>query len=229
MHHIIKLALVMATLIVLGIATTSTTKADNFSFTGNFTQDDNVLLFNFSVGTTSSVTLRTWSYAGGTNAAGQVIARGGFDPILALFNSSGQIIDQNDDGGPALVPVDAVSGTAWDTFLQATLTPGAYTVSVMQYDNFALGPNLANGFERSGQGNFTTAFGPCAQYNDVSGVANNCRDSHWAFDVLNVNTAVQVPTEPVPEPTTMLLLGTGLAGVAAKVRKRRKARNREEA
>ncbi|MBA3716287.1 MAG: PEP-CTERM sorting domain-containing protein [Pyrinomonadaceae bacterium] len=35
-------------------------------------------------------------------------------------------------------------------------------------------------------------------------------------------------TEPIPEPTTMLLLGTGLAGVGAAVRKRRKAHEREK-
>ena len=33
----------------------------------------------------------------------------------------------------------------------------------------------------------------------------------------------QGPAEPIPEPATMFLLGTGLAGVAAKIRKRRKA------
>ena len=64
--------------------------ATDFSFTGNFTNDNDVALFDFTVGASSpDVILRTWSYAGGTNAAGQVIAEGGFDPILAVFDSTG--------------------------------------------------------------------------------------------------------------------------------------------
>src|ERR1051325_2516446 len=70
------------------------------SFAGNFVHDDDVQQFNFTVGAASpNVILRAWSYAGGVNAAGQVIQRGGFDTILALFNSAGTLIGQNDDGG----------------------------------------------------------------------------------------------------------------------------------
>src|SRR5215813_13417684 len=127
------------------VAGISVAHADNFSFTGNFTQDDNVQLFNFTVGALSTVTLRTVSYAGGTNSAGTVISRGGFDPILALFNATtGALFGQNDDGTG--VPTD-ITGVAFDTLLTTSLAAGNYTVAVMQFDNFAVGPNLSNGFE----------------------------------------------------------------------------------
>src|SRR5262245_26014300 len=125
------------------LAAAAPAAATDFSFTGTFSQDDNVQLFNFVVGATSNVTLRTLSYRGGVNAAGQTVAGGGFDPILALFNGSGGLIAQNDDGTCAQVG-QGNTGTCYDTFFQATLGAGTYAVSVMQFNNFALGPNLAN-------------------------------------------------------------------------------------
>src|SRR5581483_11751703 len=111
--------------------------ADNFSFQGSFTADDKVQLFHFTVGATSDVVLRTWSYAGGVDAAGDTIPEGGFDPILAVFDSTGAKIGQNDDGD-ANVPADSVTGSQFDTYLElTTLSAGTYTVSVMEYDNFA--------------------------------------------------------------------------------------------
>jgi hypothetical protein len=188
---------ILAPLMVAGCLLGAPANADNFSFTGNLAGDDSVQTFDFSVGASSSVTLRTWSYAGGTNAAGQAIARGGFDPILALFAlPGGSLIGQNDDGG-GNVAADAVTLAHFDTFLQELLAPGNYRVSVMQFANFAVGPNFSNGFSGSGTLNFE----------DVTG---DFRDSHWAFDILNVNSAVQ---NGVPEPSTWAMMILGFAGI----------------
>ena len=206
----------------------SAAQATDFSFTGSFTQDDNVQLFNFTVGSSSSVTLRSLSYAGGTNAQAQTIASGGFDPILALFNGTGALINQNDDGG-SNVPADAVTGARYDVYLQSLLAPGDYTVSVAQYNNFAVGPNLSNGFGRTGTGNFTPSLSNCGatQFCDVTGSSpGNRRDGHWAFDILNVSAAsVPNPTVgAVPEPGiyAMMLAGLGFIGFARR-RQRPKA------
>ena len=169
--------------------------AANFSFAGNLTDPSQVLLFNFSVGSASTVTLRTYSYAGGTNAAGQTFASGGFDPILALFDSNGVLINQNDDGG-GNVPADPNTGSHYDTYLQSLLAPGAYTVSVMVYPNFANGPTLADGFRGA------------SSYNG--------RTTAFAFDVLGADQAVGPGSGAVPEPATwaMMIMGFGLMGGA---------------
>jgi len=119
--------------------------AATFSFAGTFAQDDNVQLFNFETESESDVTLRTYSFAGGTQADGNVVSPGGFDPILSLFDSTGALIANNDDdmdGGS----VDPVTGVAYDSFLTTALAPGNYTVALTQYDNFASGTDLSDGF-----------------------------------------------------------------------------------
>jgi len=201
---------------ILMVGMAGVAHANNFSFTGHFTQDDNVQLFHFVVGATSNVTLRSWGYAGGTNAAGTLIARGGFDTILALFDSTGALIDSNDDGFDVnigcLVPADSVSGACYDSLLTSSLSAGTYTVAVMEYNNFANGPNLSDGFQQDGQGNFTGSLTghPGGSFWDVTG---DQRDNHWAFDILDVQGATTVP-----EPSTLLLLLPGLTGLAAFLR-----------
>ena len=184
--------------------------AAGFSFTGSLPQGDQVQLFQFSVATASPVTLRTISYAGGTNSAGMVVPEGGFDPYLALFDSVGVFIFDNDEGPTA--PVSPVTGSAYDALIQQTLAPGSYMLSLSQFDNIAIGPNLSSGFVEAGAGNFTGAFG-CSNgsFCDIDG---NNRTNAWAVDILNVASAAgpRGPLEPVPEPATLSLVGGVLIG-----------------
>lgn len=214
---------------IIGLGTAHATPS-NYSFSGFFESDDDIQLFNFVAGGTSNVVLRTWSYAGGTNAAGLAIDRGGFDPILALFDHTGAYIGQNDDGGCGHVEPDALTDRCWDTYFEQVLAPGHYTVAIMQYDNFA-GASLSDLFERQGQGNFTATQGWCADdgapdatgFCDVSDLPGGARDSHWAFDILNVEGATQgPPPTSVPEPSSLGLLGFGalLCGWFARRRRR---------
>lgn len=193
------------------VAMASPAAATDFSFTGNLANQDTVQTFDFVVGALSNVTLRTYSYAGGTNAAGTVIARGGFDPILSLYDTSnGNRVAQNDDGGCGQVNADAVSGRCWDTSLTTALNAGTYRVAISMYDNF--GPaNLSGTFP---------GVTCCAGFDDVSGVANNPRDSHWAFDVLNVESASQGGAAPEPATWAMMIGGLGLAGATLRHRRR---------
>ena len=174
------------------------------SFQSQLTRDDQVQLFTFSLDAFSLVSVRTWSYAGGVNANGVPIARGGFDPVLSLFHGSGLLLARDDDNdfGLGYVLPDRVTGNAWDAYLEIELDPGSYTVAISQYDNVALGPSLSDGFARAGEGNFTG--GP---FLDREG---NPRSGRFALDIT-----------VIPEPGTGVLLLPALLPLAGIFLRRR--------
>jgi hypothetical protein len=193
--------------LVLMAAAGTIAPAANFSFSGAFTTDDASRLFSFTLTSSGMVTLKSYSYAGGTDANGAVIPAGGFDPILAIFDSNGVLINENDDGY-SNVPADPITGQHFDSYIQTNLAAGTYTVALTEYDNFPNGPNLSNGFFRTGQSNFTaTTFG-CSSgiFCDATGAS---RTGNWEFDVTQVASANPVPS--VPEPGVSALLAVGLA------------------
>jgi hypothetical protein len=80
-----------------------------------------------------------------------------------------------------------------------------------------------------GQGGVDITFGPAQTFTFNDGV-NAGSFTLTVADVFvqsgqtaNLTAGIRGSQNPIPEPATMFLLGTGLAGVAAKVRKRRKA------
>jgi len=187
--HILRLYRLAAVLAVLAFLAGMASAAD-FSFTGTFSQDDQLQLFTIQVDTPSTVLMRTWSYAGGTNAAGQVIPRGGFDPVLSLFDSTGMLIGENNDG-TGFVAVDPHTGAAFDSYLPLVLSPGTYTLVLTQFDNEPNGPFFSSGFHEQGNPNFSAMFG-CTNGMFCDATLDN-RNGNWAVDIDNVATAL-LPT-----------------------------------
>jgi hypothetical protein len=206
---------ILASCLTVGVAA-----AGNFSFTGAFSQDDQLRVFLFTA-PSASTTLRTWSYAGGTNSNGQNILAGGFDPILSVFDATGGLLpssllvtDNNDGSG---VAADGTTGNAFDSLLLLTgLNPGGtYALVLSQNDNFANGPTYGNGFGRDGQGNFTADLNGCggnAPFCESPFVPN--RTGNWAVDIDGVQSAADITNGAAPEPATILLLVTGIASLA---------------
>ncbi len=113
-------------------------------------------------------------------------------------------------------------------------TQGLYTFSFAQgtfsgtYSAFAAGPPVNDLIPfigmftiDGGTGAFLSASG--------SGTANGTINALSGFAITNLSGTISGPNVvAVPEPTTMLLLGTGLAGIGAAVRHKRKADQDEE-
>jgi hypothetical protein len=175
------------------------------SVLGTFTQDDNVRLIPFTLTTVGQVVVRTFSYGGGVNGAGQSIAPGGFDPIVTLFNaSSGALVGESDDGLVQFINADPVTGASHDSYLALNLLSGSYLVALTEWDNFANG-NLSDGFSEAGMGNFTAAFGCGVAFCDSDGT--HVRARNWALDISS-------PALAAPEPEPFALLGIAVVALA---------------
>lgn len=191
--------------------------ASDFSFTGYFTGDADVVQFSFTVDTPSTVTLRSYSYAGGTMADGTVVAAGGFDPILSL--SRGNYFLKEIFGGPLPVPEDPVTELALDAHYSTVLSAGTYTLMLSQFGNFSdwfYGEFF--GFTESSP-TFTAEYG-CSQGRFCAYDGIN-RTGFWAIDLIGVESATQVSVVPLPATAPLLLAGLAALGL------RRRSRNRQ--
>jgi hypothetical protein len=138
---------------------------------------------------------------GGTNAAGVVIAAGGFDPYISLFVGAGStatFLASNDDGGRGPASPDPVCA---DSRLDFTvLSAGTYTLALTLPNNFSFAENYGSGTLGDGfiglQGDY---------YDAASGTV---RSSNYAVDI--TSRGFGSDPSPVPEPGSLSLLATGV-------------------
>lgn len=137
-------------------------RASSFSFTGTFVHDTDLQYFTFTLlNPTPEVALRTWSYSGGTNAAGQTISSGGFEPYLNLYMADGTQMNPGFSGPCTVPPIgnplsdllpDPITGACADVYYPTTESfpggiwaAGTYTVVLSIFANPGIG-NLSDGF-----------------------------------------------------------------------------------
>lgn len=189
----------------LGMLVAAPALATAVTGAGSFSRDDEVRWIAFDTNGTATVTIETFGYAGGTDASGTAVAAGGFDPVFALFGNDGTLLGYGDDGASR---ADPVTGASLDALLDIVLDAGRYIVAISQFDNFAIGPNRADGFLQSGNASFTAAYGCAAgRFCDVGGID---RSGNFTISISGSNVS---PAQQVPEPITLGLVGLGLAGV----------------
>ncbi|MDY0212771.1 MAG: DVUA0089 family protein [Desulfuromonadaceae bacterium] len=177
----------------------------DFDFSGNLIYHNDVLYFNFATPDEGNVTLFSSSWDDG-----------GFDPMLGLWTSSGDLVYFQDDGGiEGSTLSNGVSYTHgdWDSYYTVALSPGDYTVTLTTYSNFNNSDMLSGGFEFDGEDPISL--------DTWDQPANGNRDSSYVFHILNVPSASQEQdVNVVPEPGTILLMGVGFGCLALLKRKK---------
>ncbi len=195
--------------------------AATITYTGTLANPEDSFQTTLTLPVSGIVTLQTWGFGGGTNAAGTLIPAGGFDPLVAIFDSTGLLVEGTSDaltnygsymGCPpaGTVAIGAIGSNCGDITMTLSLAAGSYTILLADavYIPNAIFDDgtLSEGFTDLTGGSF-----PLQTCFD----ANNCNSDtpNWALDV----------TAPVPEPAAVAITGLGLLGLAILARLRQRA------
>ncbi len=204
----------------LGLVAASAAFADTLSYTGALSSPEDSFEAPATLSVAGTLTIQTWGFGGGTNAAGTEIPSGGFDPFVGVFDSSGNLIQGTSrlsvlflnytsfTGCPpaGLVTIGSVGGNCADITMSLALAPGTYTIFLSDaeyipnavFDSPSYG-NLSEGFTDLTGGVFQT----CADLNDC-----NNDTPKWALDV---TTPSQVTA--TPEPGSLGVCGIGVMAI----------------
>ena len=205
---------------VLLLAAAPSALAGSVSYAGSFVNDDDSFRLNLTLGVPETLVMQTLSYGGGVDSHGKPVVAGGFAPVLSLFDASGlllQIVSPESPGAlGGTIPVDPISGFAWDAVLSAALPVGKYTLVLTQDGNAPNGPTLADGFAMTGSHDYTgqNVLGQSGLRFMNADLTQ--RTGHWALELS--------PASVVPEPDAAALLAAGLLTLGALRRRQRSAR-----
>lgn len=219
-----------ATWILCLLAATATgLSAESFSFTGSLNTPEDVFTTTFTLTAADTLTFQTWGFGGGTNAAGQAISAGGFDPLISLFNgpvATATIV--TDGSGNPLADADNLGNPPWsyvgncpaagtvaigtsndcgDVSMHAALSAGTYTL-VLTDANYIPAAIFDNGALSEGFEDFTAGV-----FQTCDSTSNACitPNGNYAVDILSTQPDLQTV---IPEPSALPLLCIGLAVLA---------------
>jgi hypothetical protein len=185
-------------------------QVSTLSYTGTLGTPQSVFQVTFTLTASDTVTFKTWGFGGGTNAAGQVISAGGFDPLIALFTGSSATAIYLDSSGSPVADADNLQNAPWsyvgncpaagtvaiganhdcgDDLVQVALPAGTYTL-VLTDANYQPGAIYGGGGLSQPFVDFT---GGGAQFQTCDPSANACinPNGHYALDIISTKASLR--------------------------------------